>query len=70
MLELKEKLSSEPVPIGTATGGGPPEQPHVVARDALVELGWSLVEAEQALARVDASLPPEERVRLALKAAA
>jgi Holliday junction DNA helicase RuvA len=72
VLELKEKLSSsEPVPIGTAAGAGSaPEQPHVVARDALVELGWSLVEAEQALARVDESLPPEERVRLALKAAA
>ena len=70
VLELKEKLAStEPVPIGTA-GTAAPEQPHVVARDALVELGWSLVEAEQALARVDASLPPEERVRVALKAAA
>jgi holliday junction DNA helicase RuvA len=71
VLELKEKLAtSEPVPIGTAAGVRASEQPHVVARDALVELGWSLVEAEQALARVDASLPPEERVRLALKAAA
>jgi hypothetical protein len=42
----------------------------VVARDALVELGWSLVDAERALADVDADLPPEERVRLALKRAA
>ena len=42
----------------------------VVARDALVELGWSLLDAERALAEVDADLPPEERVRLALKKAA
>jgi Holliday junction resolvasome RuvABC DNA-binding subunit len=44
-------------------------QPHLVARDALVELGYSVGEAEQALGRVDRSLPPEERVRQALKAA-
>jgi len=41
-----------------------------VARDALVELGWSLLDAERALAEVDTDLPPEERVRLALKKAA
>jgi hypothetical protein len=41
-----------------------------VARDALVELGWSLLDAERALAEVDPELPPEERVRLALKKAA
>lgn len=40
------------------------------ARDALVELGYSVIEAEQALAQVDADLPAEERVRLALRAAA
>ena len=36
----------------------------------LVELGWTLVDAERALAEVDSELPPEERVRLALKKAA
>jgi Holliday junction resolvasome RuvABC DNA-binding subunit len=41
-----------------------------VARDALVELGYSLVEAEQALAAVDPDLPVEERVREALRSAA
>lgn len=50
-------------------------EPHwtpsdLVARDALVELGWSLVDAEQALAAVDQDLPAEERVRLALRSAA
>jgi Holliday junction resolvasome RuvABC DNA-binding subunit len=53
------------VPISSAGG----TQPHLVARDALVELGYSLGEAELALARVDPELSPEERVREALRAA-
>ena len=48
-----------------------PDLPRdLVARDALVELGYSLVEAEQALAGVDPELPVEERVREALRSAA
>ena len=66
VLELKEKLA-DGVPV-VATGGG--STPHVVAREALVELGWSVVEAEQALAHTDPDAPPEERVRQALKRAA
>ena len=66
MLELKEKLSGEEA-IAQEVG---PDTPYLVARDALVELGWSLLDAERALAEVDAELPPEERVRLALKKAA
>lgn len=70
VLELKEKLASEDV-VPLAAGGGAEEpRSHVVARDALVELGYSLVEAEQALAAVDPELPAEERVRLALRSAA
>lgn len=70
VLELKEKLASDDV-VPIATGGGAEEpRSHVVARDALVELGYSLVEAEQALAAVDPELPAEERVRLALRSAA
>jgi Holliday junction DNA helicase RuvA len=61
VLELKEK-------IGPAVYA--PESGALVARDALVELGWSVVEAEQALSGVDPSLPAEERVRLALARAA
>ena len=45
VLELKEKLGDAPVPISSATG----TLPHVVARDALVELGYSVGEAELAL---------------------
>jgi Holliday junction resolvasome RuvABC DNA-binding subunit len=53
------------VPISSAAGSAP----HLVARDALVELGYSVAEAEHALAAVDPELPPEERVRVALRAA-
>lgn len=66
VLELKEKLAAG-APEPAAAGSSPP---HVVARDALVELGWSVVEAEQALAQTDPDAPPEERVRQALKRAA
>jgi len=40
------------------------------ARDALVELGWSLIDAERALADVDPELPLEDQVRAALRRAA
>jgi Holliday junction DNA helicase RuvA len=63
VLELKSSVAAEAV----ASSG---ESPHVVARDALVELGWSVVDAERALADVDPDLPPEERVRMALRRAA
>ena len=67
VLELKEKLGAEePVPISAAAGTAG----HVTARDALVELGYSVTEAEQALATIDPELPTEERVRLALRQAA
>src|SRR2546430_12282512 len=66
VLELKEKLG-DPALAPLADGSG---EQHVVARDALVELGWTLVDAERARAEVDSELPPEERVRLALKKAA
>ncbi len=41
-----------------------------MARDALVELGYTVVDAERALAEIDPELPPEERVKLALRGAA
>jgi len=64
VLELEGSLV-EPVPVSDA---GTPRE--LVARDALVELGYSLVEAEQALAAVDPDLSVEERVREALRSAA
>jgi Holliday junction DNA helicase RuvA len=63
VLELKEKM-------GTSLAVAAPADDHVVARDALVELGYSLADAERALAQTDASAPPEERVRQALRKAA
>ena len=68
VLELKEKLAAS-VSIAPATGGTDADE-HVVARDALVELGYSLVDAERALAATDAAASPEERVRQALRRAA
>ena len=62
VLELKEKL-------GPAESLVEVPGQDLVARDALVELGYSLPEAERALAGTDPELPPEERVRQALRAA-
>jgi len=66
VLELKEKLTGSDLLTVGESGNG---EAHLIAREALVELGYTLVEAEQALARIDPELPPEERVRLALRAA-
>jgi len=68
VLELEEKLGSEDVVALPASGAA--ASSHVVARDALVELGFTVTEAEQALARVDPDLPAEDRVREALRSAA
>src|SRR6476619_2637852 len=65
--ELKEKVGSDSAQA-LATAGETPG--HLVARDALVELGYSVLDAERALADVDPDLPAEERVRLALRGAA
>ncbi|HEX7625610.1 MAG TPA: Holliday junction branch migration protein RuvA [Gaiellaceae bacterium] len=62
VLELKEKLAFV-TDVTEASG-------DLTARDALVELGWSLIDAERALAEVDPELPIEEQVRHALRAAA
>ena len=67
VLELKEKIAplnavADAPHVGAGDG-------HVVARDALVELGYSVGEAEKRLADTDPDLPPAERVRRALRAA-
>jgi Holliday junction DNA helicase RuvA len=63
VLELKEKLGA-----GAAHDGVPGGS--TLAREALVELGWTLVDAERALTGVDETLPVEEQVRAVLKKAA
>ena len=62
VLELKEKLRV--IDAAGEDGSG------LTARDALVELGWSLLDAERALAEIDPSLPVEEQVRSVLRQAA
>jgi Holliday junction DNA helicase RuvA len=62
VLELKEKLPFVETDL--------PDGGDLTARDALVELGWTLVDAERALAGVDPKLPVAEQVRHALRAAA
>jgi holliday junction DNA helicase RuvA len=62
VLELREKMAVSAV--------APSLDTHTVARDALVELGYSLADAERALAATDADATPEERVRQALRRAA
>jgi Holliday junction DNA helicase RuvA len=66
VLELKEKIAPLAAVEAPHLGAG---DGHIVARDALVELGYSAAEAEQRLAEVDPGLPPAERVREALRAA-
>jgi len=69
VLELEEKIGAGDV--AAVSGAASPAAPsHLVARDALVGLGFTVTEAEQALAHVDPALPAEERVREALRAAA
>jgi len=65
VLELKDSIADT---IDSGVAAVAPRE--LVARDALVELGYSVVEAERALARVDPDLPAEERVREALRSAA
>jgi holliday junction DNA helicase RuvA len=66
ILELKEKLVGYALQDGTARDA----VPSLLARSALVELGWSVFDAERALAAVDEGLPVEEQVRAALRQAA
>jgi holliday junction DNA helicase RuvA len=65
VLELKEKIGDVAVASVAAA-----DSPHLVARDALVELGYSVADAERALAQTDVEASPEERVREALRRAA
>ena len=65
VLELKDKLGASGA--SDEFSGGLEE---LEARDALVALGWTLLDAERALSGVDESLSTEEQVRQALRRAA
>lgn len=77
VLELRERISPDALlGLPAAAGDGAaaladeaPAEGHLVARDALVELGFSVAEAEARLAGVDPGLDPAERVRRVLSAA-
>jgi Holliday junction DNA helicase RuvA len=67
VMELKDKLAADvthPEGYGSAATGS------LLAREALVELGWSLLDAERALSDIDESLTVEDQIRQALRAAA
>ena len=68
VLELKERLGS--TAAAPEAGTAPAPGGDLVAREALVELGYSVSDADKALAGVDPDLPVEERVRMALRSAA
>src|SRR5438874_13661444 len=57
VMELKEKLALSSDDLGSVAAPG---RPNLVAREALLELGYSVAEAEQALAATDPDAPPEE----------
>ena len=61
VLELKAKL---------ADASFASEDSDFGARDALISLGWSLLDAERVLSDIDSTLPVEEQVRHALRQAA
>lgn len=65
VLELKDSLADA---VDFARIDSAPTE--LVAREALVELGYTVVEAERALAATDPELTPEERVRIVLRSAA
>ncbi len=69
VLELKEKIAPLVAVSDDAATGAAPDDEHLVARDALVELGLTVAEAEKRLADTDPELPAAERVRQALRAA-
>ena len=62
VLELKDKLGTPE--LGATVGAG------FEARDALVALGWNVIDADRALGEIDDSLSTEEQVRQALRRAA
>lgn len=71
ILELKDKLAKQSYSIdedtGEVFGGGNVDNNMADAIDTLLVLGYKRTEATAALKGIDASLPLEEIIRLALK---
>jgi Holliday junction DNA helicase RuvA len=62
VMELKDKLGAPELDATVGEG--------FEARDALVALGWNVIDADRALGEIDDSLSTEEQVRQALRRAA
>ena len=67
ILELREKMGDLGLAGGTSEGNGDDQADSLLlARSALVELGYSVLEADNLLASLDPHLAVEDLVRLAL----
>jgi Holliday junction DNA helicase RuvA len=69
VIDLKDKVAGMTVLASAPDAAPETADDHTAAREALVGLGMSVSEAEAALRPLDADLPVEERVRLALAGA-
>jgi len=69
VIDLKDKVGGLAIPATSPDGPAAAGDDHTAARDALVGLGLSVAEAEAALRPIDAALPVEDRVRMALSGA-
>jgi Holliday junction DNA helicase RuvA len=68
ILELREKMGDVGV-VGVQAGSAaflPEDDAKLLARSALVELGYSVLEADKLLAPLEGDQPVEELIRLAL----
>ena len=69
VIDLKDKVGAAPVDEGDVVQAPASSMDeHTAARDALVNLGMSVAEAEAALRGIDEELPVGERIRQALSA--
>jgi len=67
VVDLKDKVGLVSSDTATTFLQGPSMQGSDEATQALVSLGYSSIDAAEALQNIDASLPTEERIRLALR---
>lgn len=71
IVELRDKVGfpHDPVPATGTVSAARGDDPRLLARDGLIELGYDLMEAERLLAGAQAGLTAEQLVSHALKAA-
>jgi Holliday junction DNA helicase RuvA len=69
IVELREKVAGELEQASAGTGGDDEGESHLLARDGLVGLGYSLIEAERLLDGAEGD-NPEDLIGIALRKAA